>query len=1079
MIVTFSSNKFEILAKKLKENLFQDDIFTQYIFVENKNIKNYLLKYFSESDDILVSFGLQFITINNLDGFILSKTKHLKEKKIINKFHLAILIEKKINEKLDIFFNLPDSEKKIYFPLIEYFPSELNLIKKQKRVTNLAHLLSIFFIDYSIFSNEIKKFEENEKWKISLYKEIIEENNFFEVINDLKKIDDFENFKKKHYHFFDISSLSRSYMDFLVKLPNAYFYYLSFSEMFIDDVVSNIERKALKKIWTKKNINKSSIVELDDYVLDRNDILANMGKGKREFSKLLNSYDQNIFFENFEENNRSNSNLNILKNDILKLINPKKGYKIKISDIDDSIIINAAASKLREVEILKENIFYLLEKNKDLKLSDIHVLTSDVDSYKKYFDLVFNNEGENLNYKIINLSLKNQSLLIQGLESLIKISKGDFKIDDVFSLLENESFYKKQNFSIEEIFILKKWIIKSNIKKGLYNDYDQSEFLYDTRSLNSWIAGLKRLIFGYATYISDDDSIVNFYDQTPINEIELSDIDLLNKFISLINNLKNDLEIIFKDASLTLKDFRIYLNKTIFNYFDMSISSIEEKACKAGLHFLENIRVIEDQINEKFSINTFFKHFFNFLENKKTSIKNNLIDAVTLSNFDIANIPSKVKFILDLSDEFLKNSDDLYLSLLEINEKISITDQKRNKFLLSIINSSENFIISYVAKENIFDRSILIDELLNYLDERLEIENDKISEKLTNVHPLLNFDKKYFSKKNNIFSFSKYKLAKLFYEKNIETVEKINFFKKSNIEDLLNFSKTISVEDLISYANNPLKYYFNKNLNVYLDQESKKNEIKLDFLQKHLIYKSHLNTSFDTLIYINEKKGNLPDGIFNKIEKENIYNECKKNENFFNLINIQKENLMKINISRLNDKIIKKENVIYSPPIKLNVENKEIEIIGEIDFISPKGLIVFSDDSLFSYIKNFPKILIFLLFQEFFEKKIIFTKNKKIIDLNFISPQKSLANFIFYFLNLKNYPSLFIKDYAQIILTKNYEEFEKTFFLEKNKKNMFEDAYQNWAMKNLKKEDLLNFYNEHTKLIKETFQEIIEKNENI
>jgi exonuclease V gamma subunit len=1078
MIATFSSNKFEVLAKNLKEMLFQNDIFSQYIIVENKNIKNYLLRYFAEFEDMSVSFGLKFITINNLDSLILGKTKFLKDKKIANKFYLSILIEKKINEIIDNFLNSSDYDKNIYLPLIEYFPEGLNLIKKQKRITNLANVLANSFIDYSIFSNKLKEFKNREKWKIFLYKEIFEENNFFEVNSDLKKICDFETFEKNHYHFFDISYLSKSYMDFLVKLPNTNFYHLSFCEMYIDDVVSDIERKSLKKIWNKKNVNKDSIIDLDDYLLDRNDLLANMAKEKRDFSKILNSYDRNIFFENFEENSKSNTILNILKNDILKLLNPKNECKIKVSNVDDSIKINIAASKLREVEILKENIFNLLEKNSDLKLSDIHVLTSDIDSYKKYFDLVFNIEKENLNYKILNLSLKNQSLFIQGIESLIKIAKGDFRINDMLELLENESFYKKQNFSIDEISILKKWINLSNIKQGLFHNIDEKTS-YDTRSLNSWITGFKRLILGFATFIQDEKSIKKFYDQAPVAELDLSDIDLLNKLIVLINDLQNDLEPIYKDSLYCLQDFRVYLKKIISKYFNYNITAIEEKACKATLLFIENIRNIEEQINSKFSINTFFKYLFNFLENKKTSINENIIDAITLCNYDIAHIPSKVKFILNLSDEFLQNSTESVLSLLDVNEKVTIVDKKRNKFLLSLVNSNENFIISYVAKENIYDRSLLIDEVLNYLDERFETEANNISEKITNIHPILSFDKKYFSQKNNIYSLSKYKLAKLFYEKNPKKIDGINFFKKNNSEDAANFLESINIKDLISYANNPLKYYFNKSLNIFFDQEFQKNEIKLDFLQKHLIFKSHLSSSIDASIYINERKGNLPDGIFNKIEKENIFKEAKKIEDFFNIIDLKKESIMKINISEFNKTITKIDNIVYSPPIKLNIENKEIKIIGEIDLVSSKGLIAFSDDSLFSYIKIYPKILIFLMFEQYFEKKIIFTKNKKISDLNFKNPKKSLEKFIFYFLNLKNYPSLFIKDYAKAFLTKNYTEFEKAFLLKKNIKNTFEDACQNWALKNLKKQDLLNFFNEHNYIIRETFQEIIEKDENI
>ncbi|NGX56519.1 MAG: RecBCD enzyme subunit RecC [Candidatus Anoxychlamydiales bacterium] len=1071
MMTTFSSNKIEILAEKLKKKLFQNDVFFQYIFIDNQNVKNYLLKFFASDTKISIAMGLNFININNLNYFIFNKTNLHNDKKIVNKVELCIEIEKKILEKIENFTELEEFEKKIYIPLFEYFSKDLREIKKNKRLSNLANNLSKNFIEYSIFSKKLKKFDENEIWKKNLYLEIFQENNFFEAINDLEQISEFKNSDNEHYHFFNISFLPNSYFDLFMKIPNTFLYNLSPSVMFFEDIVSDAEKKSLKKIWNKKKIKKNVFDDLDKYVEDNNPILANTGVIKREFSKILNYYDENIFFECFESNllDQKPNLLDILKEDILYLVNPLKEEKIKISNVDDSIKLNVSASKLREVEIVKQNIFSILSKDKNLKLSDIHILTKDVDAYEKYFDLVFNKKLENLNYKIFNMTLQKHSMLFQGLKDIIKIASNDFELLDVFELFENESFYKKMNLSFEEVLILKKWALKANIKRGVYNKLNNDEDYYKTYSLNTWQAGFERLILGFSSYVIDyKANEKNFF--IPVNELDISDIDLLNKFISILDLLKNDFESIHKNKKLTLKDFRMFLKKIIFEYFDFSISGTEQSSCKAALQFIESIKNIEDNNSSiLFPFNSLFKYFLRSIENKTTSIRSNLLDAITIANYDMAYIPSKVKFLIGLNDEFLSSSDTSFLSLLGKKERIDPIDTKRNLFLLSLLNTQKSLVMSYDIKESIYDRSVIIDEVLNYIDQRFEVTDNKVSSLITNIHPLLSFDKKYFSEKSISYFKSEFNLANIYYKKESANEFKFSFFKNQKIEEAL---ERISVEELCLYANNPLKYYFNKTLKIYFEKNSLSNELQLDFLQKYLLFQSFLKKPVENLLYLNEMQGNMPDGIFNPIEKQSILKESEKLNLFLTSIDLKKDDIYSLNLNLKNDKIIIKDNIIYSNPIIIELAVRKIQITGSIDYLTTKGLISFSDDSLFSYIKIFPKLLILSLLENF-ENKIIFTKTNKIKEFKFEDPKKSLKKFILYFNELKNSPSLFTKDFVSTILTKNYEDFEKIFFNKKNKKVFFEDSYQNWALENLKKEDIYYFFNGRVKLIKETFNEIL------
>ena len=135
-------------------------------------------------------------------------------------------------------------------------------------------------------------------WQIELFLEIFNENKFFLEFRDLKK-NDISAFKDTEIHIFLVDSIPPLYFDFLSKLENVYLYSFSPCAMFFEDIVSDREKKSIKKLLVKQKKSKKNILEVEKYLKNRNSFLANMSKVKRSYLKIVNSYESREIKEKY------------------------------------------------------------------------------------------------------------------------------------------------------------------------------------------------------------------------------------------------------------------------------------------------------------------------------------------------------------------------------------------------------------------------------------------------------------------------------------------------------------------------------------------------------------------------------------------------------------------------------------------------------------------------------------------------------------------------------------------------------------------------------------------------------------
>ncbi len=1062
------SNLQENLLEKLKENLFLDfPKFKHYIFVPNwfgpnKFVKNWLMKSFCDDKNLKVSFDIKFIKFsnflqtclaqNNLNQTSLEQTsldqtnfEFFKEKRFLNFLELNLIIRKKINSYI-----MKDPYK--YPNLTNYLIKNNKIL--EKRFLKICDELTDSFLNYSIFGNfQDLNDKRNLFWQADLFYDIFYNDNQTLAFRDLKNLD-ISGFDNCFFHFFSINYIPSVYFEFINRFSNVFHYVNSPCRVFWEDITSDYERHSLKKYWIKQKKPIQKIDELDSYLKERNNFLANMEKVKKRYLSIINNYDDYYYFENFCEK-QNKTFLSLFQNDILNLENRYQNNYGIVSKIDSSFQIHVATNKFREVQILHANILEILSKDKDLDLSNIHVIAPDINEYAPYIHMIFNDDQNPLNYKISDLAFANTSHLISGIDKLFSLAKSQWEKSEIIDLFENPLFQKRNNFSNDELIILFDLIDRANISFGL-NEEHISKNLENKISLESFNQksldkGLSRIISGMIFILNDEFSNKNFSYDFPVDQLDLSNCSLIiDKFIKVIFSILDNLKIMKENKTLSLRQWRFYFKKIIDEYFLIDDSLIEKSALDVCYNFFQYIKKIELRFEtQTYFFETIYNHFKKHINRSKTHFNLNSVQAIYFSSFDISTIPAKAIFIIGLDSNsikfYTKNSMDINNSLDVPTEN----DLKRSLFLEAILCAKEYLILSYASSNNYkVDACNILQELLFYLDNSYKIFNQKPSDCIIKKHLAVPFDKEYFTEDKANFSKINFLAAQCFYTKNNKvTKDKISV-------NIKNPPDVIDINDLRLLSKNPIKFYMNKGLEIYLKAEKKDNQFSFSYLDKYIINSLSYKYDIEDVLLTYEKKADIPLGIFYEIEKEKILKEHKIFYENLNALGIDKSNFITLEfVLNLEKPVQLTKNYIQLPAIEIKAKNKDIKIIGKLENITNKGLLISSDDSLQSIIRVWSDLLIYHNLESSFLKQIIFSKSMKVKSFNLTCVNNHLSNYIEYYSSCLNEPSFLIKPLIEHILQKDEKALDKTINDLYEDKKYSLDIYTKWYLKNYKKPD--------------------------
>ncbi len=1070
------SNKVELLFERMKNELFSSETtpFTQrLVIVPSPAMKSWVMLQLAKEENIGIAAGLRFAY---LDAAIEELSEQAKKP---SPLEIALLIEAEMHGIIE-----SEHRDEIWDPLLNYLGAHEKLTRKgERRMVTLSQKLASLFDRYETFGEGMLgrwKKQGIGGWQGELWRKVISRTTNQAAIQK----------KDVQVSLFSISFIPRKHHEFLKKYsevnPVNYFM-LSPCQAFWTDVLGDRESRRLAKYWGKQGVSEGQLKALDELLFDRNALLANFGRMGREMAELLEegnvetnedyqvssgvqSFSQyhDYLYENVEliEKKTSLSMLEAVQADLLMLRNPFEQEKLSFTE-DQSIQVHVASSKMREVQILYNTLMNVMDIE-SVCPGDIIVMAPDISIYEPYIRAVFN---EKVDFQIMDLHLLTQHPLIQGFMHMISLPFSRWDVISILQLLEYGSFKKKCGFSADDAHRIKGWVREAGVRWGgdrvhreelLQRNHCDMGMVEET-AIGTWEHGLDRLLYGWIMRETDSEEVNASMDVVPVEAVDLTQGELLGRWMQVLKSLKHDLQELTDGSRHTLQEWTNALSKLLDTYFT-SENSTEEESKEQILEAIKSFGKLSRN-NNLYSFTSIKFHLESILNRQRVCYREPHLQAIRFcSLLPMRALPAQVIVLLGMEEGAFPRQDQVQ-SLNCLANEIDAdycptqTNFDRYLFLEILMSARRKLIVSYTGNDKDQSPSLLIAELMNYLDAAYILDGEKPSKKCMIKHPFKEFDSKYFDGTLPNFSQESYLAACAYYGKIRKKRHQFVPQFKLGTRKEVNENRTIDLRNLIAMARNPVEAYFNRTLGIYLEkEEDKKIKSEEDFVLQNLqgaaLKKASLKTPFAQIIQIAEKEGKLPLGAFKELAIGKIEKEV--HELYENLLQagVNKDKVIEIEFSELHQQPFQKDDGSWNlPPLEINYKkNCKIKVVGKLSDVYPEGFLGYIKDEKGDVTKVWPQYLVYNGLCEKYGlklgRKLIFAKTGVARDPFFNDFESLLAKYLdYYFIALESVSPL-IPEWVPEIVKSDISSFEK-----KVKSNLsdqskyFYNDYIRWMMK--------------------------------
>ncbi len=279
----------------------------------------------------------------------------------------------------------------------------------------LAHRIADSFDQYLMYRPDwIQRWEQGEKphWQAMLWQKLIagdsspkhRANLLAQLKVYLSSQQDIPTGLPSRIAIFGLSALPPVYLELfelMARHCDIYLFVLSPSEEYWGDLVD--EKTRSKQLLSSPEQASYSTID--------HPLLASLGKQGQEFFEQLQGcqhQDEQLFVPP-----QPTHLLGKLQHDIFELsqFENNSQQKYQVGAEDDSIMIHACHSAMREVEVLHDQLLALFERHPELSPTDVVVMTPDVDIYSPWIDAVFANAATEhfIPYGIADSGIQQQS----------------------------------------------------------------------------------------------------------------------------------------------------------------------------------------------------------------------------------------------------------------------------------------------------------------------------------------------------------------------------------------------------------------------------------------------------------------------------------------------------------------------------------------------------------------------------------------------------------------------------------------------------------------------------------------------
>ncbi|MGL4826297.1 MAG: exodeoxyribonuclease V subunit gamma [Vibrionaceae bacterium] len=519
--------------------------------------------------------------------------------------------------------------------------------------------------------------------------------------------------------------------------------------------------------------------------------------------------------------------LHCLQHDILQVskdraLSGDATPKCVIAAGDRSLRVEVCHSRLREVEVLHDNLLGLFNANPHLSPRDIVVLAPNLSAYSALIQAVFANAPSEhfIPFTLCDRSAEQENPVLLTFLHLLELPNSRAGLHEMLEILQVPAVRRRFAILQEDLTQIQQWCEQTGVRWGLTA---QSALSFDLpeQAQNSWQFGLSRMLLGFA--MPSDAGLFN--GMLPYDEVQGLSADLAGKLADFVDTALWAQQLLSRAhqgqawpallSELFDKFFALEGDEqTVGTIVQTQLASWQSLLADCQFEREASFAVVREWLAQKLGQPNELANFFS--------------GAVTFGQLTSQRaLPYAVICLLGMNDgDFPKVTNSVGFDLLSFDPQatdLRAQAEDRHLFLQQLLAARDCLYISFVGR-SVQDNSeqsasILLAELLEYCEQNYSVAGCEIKSALHDQlivhHPQKPFSPAAFCAQNPT-SFAKQwlSLAKG------ECVAAAPFVPSEPLALMLDASQPLQLSQLQRFWSLPVKYFFNQRLNIYFQRDN-------------------------------------------------------------------------------------------------------------------------------------------------------------------------------------------------------------------------------------------------------------------
>ncbi len=557
--------------------------------------------------------------------------------------------------------------------------------------------------------------------------------------------------------------------------------------------------------------------------IEGNPLLASLGRLGKEFSDTIVDLSATAGGEaDLYRETDGTTLLEMIRDDILNLRGGEPHLpKRVIGEGDRSLRIHSCHSPMRETEVLHDNLLALFEEMKELEPRQVLVMTPDIEAYAPYISAIFDgcqDPSKRIPYSIADRSPGRRGRIVDTFLAILDLPGRRFPVTAVMDIFAATRVHERFGVVGAELDLVRRWLEETRIRWGMDEEERRAAGFPPFRE-NSWRAGLDRLLLGYAM---PEEGGSLFGGMLPYDAMEGEGPAVLGRFLTFVERLHGVLADL--ERPRLLSEWKELLRRIPDDFFAPAEESGFELAALqrifADMGELQGMSGFAGKVGLPV-IRSWLK---GRLEREQAGA-GFLSGGVTFcAMLPMRSIPFRVIAIMGMNDDSFPRQNrppgfDLIAAERRPGDR-SLRDEDRYLFLEALLSARERLLISYTG-QSVRDNtplppSVLVEELLDYLERRYTDGSSDFPASLATRHRLQPFSPAYFAGKGELFSYADEECRAV--TKRLGGTVPAPPFVAEPLPEPPDELRTVSLGNLLSFFDNPARYFARTRLGITLDE---------------------------------------------------------------------------------------------------------------------------------------------------------------------------------------------------------------------------------------------------------------------